>query len=132
MKKLLVLFVMGFCFSPVYAQRNFWRGLTHWRTPAVQTGSISTRVKSTITRTWLQATRPANSYIQITNLPGKPLVKLAVPLVARDEMSTRQFSVLPVRAFNGIESHRTLLPEEHSFSPVYVPVALNAAEEVGV
>lgn len=130
MRNLLTLLLLCCCFSPAFAQGNFWRGLTHWKTPAVQTGSISARVKSTIARTWLQATRPANSYIQITNMPGQPFVKLGAPLPAQEGTLTRSSAVLPARMLTGEESYKKIFLGMSLAGLVYAPAALNTGEEV--
>ena len=133
MKKLLIIYLMMSCFSPAFAQwgKAVKAGAKAWRNAAAATEALRHQVGTALERKLLEIKRPANPYIQIENMPGKPFVKLGTLVSGPTETNVRQLSVLPARAFNGIESHKILLPEEHPFSPVYVPVALNTAENVG-
>lgn len=120
MKKLLVLILLCLCVCPSYAQKNFWRGLTHWKTPA----AFNTKIESSIFRARGRNVPLAGPHIQITNLPGEPLVKLGTTDLPQDA------GILPARLLTGDESHKVLFPGEGFFPPMYVPVALNTQEEV--
>ena len=72
MKKLWMLSLLCFCVCPAFAQRNFWRGLTHFKKPA----ALETNIKSAVSRTEAALKLPVTPHIQIANLPGEPLVKL--------------------------------------------------------
>ena len=120
MKKILVLSLLCLYFSPSYAQKNFWRGLTHWTRPA----AFNTKIESSIFRARGRNVPLAGPHIQIANLPGEPLVKLGTTDLPQDA------GVLPARLLTGDESHKALFPGEGFFPPMYVPVALNTQEEV--
>ncbi|MBO4675904.1 MAG: hypothetical protein J5601_07480, partial [Elusimicrobiaceae bacterium] len=62
------------------------------------------------------------SHIQITNLPDKPLVKLG-------GTTKNTPAVLSARILSGDENYKRLYSREGWFPPVYVPEALNTAEE---
>uniref|UniRef100_UPI003D10B1A1 hypothetical protein n=1 Tax=Candidatus Avelusimicrobium caledoniensis TaxID=3416220 RepID=UPI003D10B1A1 len=72
MRNLLTLLLVCCCFSPAFAQRNFWRGLTHWKKPA----AFNTKIESSIFRARGRNVPLAGPHIRIANLPGEPLVKL--------------------------------------------------------
>lgn len=118
MKKLLAIIVTGLCVCLAFAQRNFWRGLTHFKKPA----ALETNIKSAVLRTEAALKLPVAPHIRITNLPGEPLVKLGG---ASDNAS----AVLPARMLTGAENYKYLYPGGGFFPPVYVPEALNTAEQ---
>ena len=72
MKKLLILSLLCLCVCPSYAQKDFWRGLTHWKKPA----AFETNIKSAVSRTEAALKLPGSPHIRIANLPNAPLVKL--------------------------------------------------------
>lgn len=119
MKKLVVLSLLCLCVSPSYAQKDFWRGLTHWKKPA----AFETNIKSAVSRTEAALKLLGSPHIQITNLPGEPLVKLGG---AVDNAP----AILSARMLSKQESYKTIWPEQGFSSPIYIPTTLNSEEEV--
>ena len=118
MKKLLVLGLLCLCISPSYAQKNFWRGVTHWKKPA----AFETNIKSAVSRTEAALKLPVAPHIRITNMPGQPMVKLGG---AVDNMP----KVLSARMLTGAECDNAIrVGYTEWLSPLYLPLALNSEE----
>lgn len=119
MKKLWMLSLLCFCVAPSYAQRNFWRGLTHFKKPA----ALETNIKSAVSRTEAALKLPGSPHIQITNLPGEPLVKLGGTV-------DNAPAILSARMLSGQEVARSVFPGETLLSAMYLPTALNTQDDV--
>jgi len=107
MKKLFVLSLMLFCFSPVFAQGG---KVVKSGVDAMRGASLLQKISAQeVAR---QAAASAVRLVQITNMPGKPLVKLGTSLSVRDEMGARPSAVLPARMLPGPDSYYFLRPAD--------------------
>ncbi len=118
MKKLLVLSLFCLCVSPVFAQKNFWRGVTHWKKPA----AFETNIKAAVLRTEAALKLPGSPHIRITNLPGEPTVKLGG---AVDNAP----AVLSARLLDGEALYAGIFPQTRQ---MIVPSALTRREKAAV
>ena len=121
MKRFLTVILICGCISPVYAQKNFWRGLSGLKgikAPA----AFETNIKSAVLRAEAALKLPVSPHIRIANLPGEPLVKLSG---AADNVP----AVSPARILSGKENFEKILLGTFGLNFVYVPTALNTGEE---
>ncbi len=125
-KKLLVLSLLIFCFSPTFAQwgKAAKAGAKAWRDATAATEAALRRQVAGQTVGVSKAMA-----VQITNLPGQPLVKLGTALSSLNGQDNVP-SVLPARMMSGTENHTVLFPKPRLFSPMYIPIALNTTQEV--
>ncbi|MBR4682469.1 MAG: hypothetical protein IKP06_04115 [Elusimicrobiaceae bacterium] len=141
MKKIVLIIIMGLCAFPACAQWRTlsgwtsWNGRTGWngvRKSAASAPRVAGNVEKAVTRALVQVKPPMATHIQITNLSGKPFVKLATPLPVKNGVLGNPFPILQARVLSGEENYKHLLPDRGGFfPPVYVPEALNAQEEAG-
>lgn len=111
MKKLLILSLFCFCVCPSYAQKNFWRGVTHFKKPA----AFETNIKAAVLRTEAALKLPGSPHIRIANLPGEPTVKLGGNV---DNLP----KLLSARMLSGKESYKGIKKND---TDIYLPVDLN-------
>ena len=134
MKKLVLILIIGLCAFPARAQ---WRTLSGWsawhglKKSAAAAPRVAENVERGVTRALAKTISPMATHIQITNLPGEPLVKLGTPLPVPEGMTVRRrFPVLPARMLSGKESDKVLFPEEgRTLSALYAPIALNTEKK---
>lgn len=114
MKKLLVLFLMVCCFSPIYAQKG-----------KVIKGALSggSALTDAVTRQVAKqtVTVPQVRLAQITNMPGQPTVKLGGAV-------DNGAATLPARWLSPAQSQRMLFHPREEGLLLYVPTALNTTE----
>ena len=126
MKKYLIIFCICLCSVCAHAQLGLWRSLLNRATtklPRITTRGIEQSIRQQA------AILPQEMFLKIHNLPDQPLVKLGTPLPSLNGQD-KTLSVLPARIMSGTESYKILFPEQRISSPLYVPTALNTAEEV--
>lgn len=120
MRNILTLLLVCCCFSPIYAQKG-----------KVIKGALSggSALTNAVTRQVAKQTIsvPQVRLAQITNMPGKPMVKLGVAV-------DNSAAVLPARMLTGEESIRLIWPnydkKEGALDAIYLPSVLNTQEEV--
>lgn len=133
MKKLLVILMFICGAGPAFAQ---WRTLSGWsawnglRKSAASAPRVAENVEWGVTRALAKTVPPMATHIQITNLPGEPLVKLGTPLPVPEGMTVRRrFPVLPARMLSGEESAKSIAENNvYGYSAVYIPSVLNTEE----
>ena len=115
MQNLLTLLLVCCCFSPAFAQGGCWGR-------ALAKGTKGVVNASAVERGALRATSSFSQHIQITNLPGEPLVKLGGAV-------ENTSAVLPARMLTGAEYRRITNADNDDWStPLYLPLALNTAQ----
>ena len=142
MKKLIFLFIIGLCAFPVCAQWRTLSGWTYWSgragwnrlgKSAASSPRVAGNVEEGVTRALVKIQPPMATHIQITNLPGEPLVKLGTPLPVINGVPGNPFPVLQARIMHGEENDKHLFRRNGNgfFPSVYVPEALNTQEKAG-
>ena len=115
-KKLLVLSLLCFCFSPSFAQGKKIIG-AGGRNSSL-TGVVTHQTAETLRRT---SYTPGVQFARIINLPDGPLVKLGGSV-------DNGPAVLAARLLSGAENYRRINAGWNAF-PIYLPLALNTEEK---